>query len=211
MFRSLKQGYRRFCSNACVSKNVEVSKKRNESIDKEKFKLAVSKGRSNPEVIKRFKQTCLQKYGVENPQKSKEVRNKREETMIKKYGVANSMQHPEFKEKCKQTSIKNGFQVPTEKKADYLLYKQIVSMYTKMNKKALFESWDGYDYYDKEYIVENYSLSNEDRNYPTIDHKISILEGFLQGIPPEDIASIKNLCITKKWINSSKYTRSHHE
>lgn len=41
-------------------------------------------------------------------------------------------------------------------------------------------------------------------NYPTIDHKISVYYGFINNISPEEIGDISNLCITKRWINSTK-------
>jgi hypothetical protein len=46
-------------------------------------------------------------------------------------------------------------------------------------KKDLLENWDGYDYYDGEYIKDNFCLYSNDKNYPTMDHKISCYYGFL--------------------------------
>lgn len=39
-----------------------------------------------PEVKEKFKQSCLEKYGVDNPNKSREVREKIEKTNLEKYG-----------------------------------------------------------------------------------------------------------------------------
>jgi hypothetical protein len=47
-------------------------------------------------------------------------------------------------------------------------------------------------------------LQSSDGCYPTIDHKNSVFYGFMNNIPPEDISDISNLCITKRFINSSK-------
>ena len=41
-----------------------------------------------------------------------------------------------------------------------------------------------------------------------IDHKISIFHGFINNIDPILISDISNLCITKRYINSSKQTKS---
>ena len=68
----------------------------------------------------------------------------------------------------------------------------------------LYENWDGYDYYDGEYIKGNFSHSPLSSLYPTIDHKISTYFGFINNIEPEEISSLENLCITKKKINSQK-------
>lgn len=40
--------------------------------------------------------------------------------------------------------------------------------------------------------------------YPSIDHKTSILFGFLNNISPDDIASEKNLCYCARLVNSVK-------
>ena len=47
-------------------------------------------------------------------------------------------------------------------------------------------------------------LTERNRNFPTVDHKISIVYGFKNNTPPEEISKIENLCITKRKINSSK-------
>lgn len=72
------------------------------------------------------------------------------------------------------------------------------------NKKKLIEEWNGFDYYDGEYIKENFDVKHTDYDFPTIDHKISIIYGFKNNIPPEEIGDLSNLCMTKKGINSSK-------
>ena len=53
-------------------------------------------------------------------------------------------------------------------------------------------------------------LNSNDKNYPTIDHKISIFCGFKNGISCI-IGNINNLCITKRGINSSKNKKNHNE
>ena len=84
------------------------------------------------------------------------------------------------------------------------LYRNEVRRLTKQNSKILFENWDGIDFYDKEFIKNNFNLPHNDPKSPTIDHKISIYEGYSKKISPEIIADISNLCITKRSINSSK-------
>lgn len=91
-----------------------------------------------------------------------------------------------------------------ELKTPFQEYKLTVRRLTQRVKKLLLENWNGYDYYDNEYIRENYKLKPNDNNYPTIDHKKSVFWGFMNGIPTEEIGDISNLCITKRYINSSK-------
>lgn len=107
-------------------------------------------------------------------------------------------------EKYKQTRIKNGNQIPDEKLTEWQIYRRKVVNITNRLRKNLFQTWNGYDFYDGEYIKENLFLPPKDKNYPTIDHKMSVYYGFINNIEPEEIANIENLCITKRKINSSK-------
>jgi hypothetical protein len=83
-----------------------------------------------------------------------------------------------------------------------------------MNKKELFKNWDGYDYYDGEYIKDNLQIFKGNSNhpeYPTIDHIIPIKEGFKQGIELLEITGFGNLVITKRKNNNFKSTLSVEE
>ena len=87
---------------------------------------------------------------------------------------------------------------------NYKLYKNEVRRLSKKSINALYLNWDGYDFYDGEYIKEYLNLSHVDNRYPSVDHKISIYYGFMNGMPVEKISDISNLCITKRFINSTK-------
>ena len=97
-----------------------------------------------------------------------------------------------------------GIYIPFSSVSDFQIYRKIVNRFTYRSKKILFNLWDGYDFYDKEYIKDNLLLPSNNMTYPTIDHKVSIHEGFLGGIPPYIIGNIDNICITKKIINVLK-------
>ena len=61
------------------------------------------------------KQTCLEKYGVENANKTKETRDKIKKTNLEKYGVEHPSQLQEIKEKVKQTCLdKYGVEHPLQ-------------------------------------------------------------------------------------------------
>lgn len=65
--------------------------------------------------------TCLKKYGVDAPMKSKGIQNKSKKTCIEKYGVENISQSNYFKNKYKETmldryGVENGFQYDGFKK-----------------------------------------------------------------------------------------------
>lgn len=58
---------------------------------------------SDPEVRKKYRETCKRKYGCENAFQSEKVKQKIKESMIKNYGVEHALQCKEFKEKFIKT------------------------------------------------------------------------------------------------------------
>ena len=63
--------------------------------------------------IDMVKQTCLDRYGVENPFQSQEIKDKSKQTCLNKYGVEYSLQSQEVRDKSKQTCIeKYGVENP---------------------------------------------------------------------------------------------------
>jgi len=152
------------------------------------------------EVKDKIKKTCLERYDDEN------FRNidKRRITCIEKYGVIHENMLEVQKDKRKTTRIKKGTQLPDNLLEPYFLYRRQVDNISDKLKFKLLEIWDGYDYYDNEYIKDNFNLKPSDKNYPTIDHKISVRYGFLNNFSIEDVSSINNLCFTKNKLNSQK-------
>ena len=72
---------------------------------------------SSDEIKQKIKQTCLEKYGVDNYAKSKEGKEKVKQTCLKKYGVEYSWQSNECKQKIKQTCLeKYGVDSPLKSK-----------------------------------------------------------------------------------------------
>jgi hypothetical protein len=181
----------------------------------------------------RFKKTMItnnKKYGCDNQFQIKEIKNrntelsrknskerleKRTRTNLIKYGCENPFQIDDIiikiKHKIRQTKIQRHLISSDENISDFLRYKKQVTNITNKIKKELFKQWDGYDYYDGEYIKDNFCYKHTDRNYPTIDHKISTYHGFNNNIPPEKIGGIDNLCITKKYINNNKSIKTDKE
>jgi hypothetical protein len=52
------------------------------------------------------KETCLERYGVDNPMKSEEVKNTLKESLMNKYGIDHYSKTDEYKEKFKETCLK---------------------------------------------------------------------------------------------------------
>ena len=53
----------------------------------------------------KFKETCIKKYGVDNPGKAETVIEKHKQTCLKKYGVSSYNKTDEFKERYKNTCL----------------------------------------------------------------------------------------------------------
>jgi hypothetical protein len=148
----------------------------------------------------KIKQISIERYGVENPAKCEIIQIRMKNTCFERFGSSNYTSSKLAKSK----RIENKLQIPDEVKTDFQLYTRKVRNKTNRVKKQLFESWNGLDYYDNENIKQNLALKYYSKNYPTIDHKISIYYGFINNIEPEIIGDLDNLCITKRSINSSK-------
>jgi len=56
-------------------------------------------------VVERRKQTCLNKYGVENPSQAESIKEKKRQTTLSNYGVENPMQSQEVKQKLEKTML----------------------------------------------------------------------------------------------------------
>ncbi|MEA3421726.1 MAG: hypothetical protein U9Q97_08640 [Acidobacteriota bacterium] len=99
-----------------------------------------------------------------------------------------------------------------EELAVWELYCRLVKQETDRWGKEVWKMWDGYDYYTDEKLVTNeeyrksypHKSLNSNPLQPTLDHKISKLEGFVDQIQPEAIGDIINLCICSRSKNSSK-------
>ena len=166
-------------------------------------------------IIEKIRQTFLERHNVLNPSqlestkvkkllRKSEIDELRKETCLDKYGVDNVSKDKYIYDKITKTKELNGIIIPKELLSDWEIYKRKVRSITNSNKKHLYENWNGHDYYDNELIKGYLSHTHTHRFYPTIDHKISVYFGFMNNISPEEIGSLDNLCITKRYINSMK-------
>jgi len=166
-------------------------------------------------IIEKIKQTFLERYGVDSSFKTDKfkkryrenilsIKQKKIDTCMEKYGVENVSQVKEIYDKILNTKINNDYIIPDHLLTKWEIYKKETRKLTNKIKKSIYENWDGYDYYDNEYIKGYQSYSHVHRFYPTIDHKISVYYGFMNNIEPKEICDTSNLCITKRYINSIK-------
>jgi len=160
---------------------------------------------------KKIRETCLEKYGEISYGKTKECKKKTIEKNLEKYGVEYPMLLPEQQLIRKNTRISKGLQIPDRFVSEYRKYRLSVNRLTYSLKDKILENWNGYDYYDGEFIRDNFNLNCHDRNYPHFDHKISVVYGFYNKINPKLIGEIDNICITKQWINGLKKGKCEKE
>jgi len=162
------------------------------------------------EVKDKIKKTCLIRYGVDNPNRLV-VQNNRKKTCVIKFGVEHDSKLPSQQLKRKNTRIKKGNQIPDNMLEPYILYRKQVDNMSTILKVELLNNWNGYDYYDNEYIKDNFNLKSSHKNYPTMDHKTSCYYGYLNNIPVSEIASLNNLCMTKNKLNAQKRDKNECE
>jgi hypothetical protein len=165
------------------------------------------------EAKKIIEENNIKKYGVKTTLLVPSVKESIKKTLLEKYGTENfyEIRDPNTNKFVFKDIDSQNFDYvnPVDKYEDicydsYLRYRSEVRKLTKQKVGELLESWDGCDFYDGEYIIENFNLPFNDKKFPTIDHKISVNYGYKNNISVEEISDISNLCFTKRSINSKK-------
>ena len=129
-------GYRNFCSIKCS---------RNSLLTKEKTK-----------------QTCLKKYGTENPRQSQKINEKIKNTCLEKYGVSSPLKSNEIKEKIKKTNLKRYGSISPlgNKKIRKEIELKLIEKYGVNNVAKLEETKEKY----KQTSLERYGVDNPNKN-----------------------------------------------
>ena len=124
-FHGYIYGFSKFCCSKCASNDKTVQDKLNSTLknkygdsarkiisDKSRSTKLLKYGDSNFNNSKKTKQTCSEKYGVDNPMKSKEIQNKSKQTCLEKYGAEYFFNSDQYKfnrnehiNKTKQTCL----------------------------------------------------------------------------------------------------------
>jgi len=67
--------------------------------------------------LEKARQTCLERFGVENPNQNEEIKEKSKKTCLERFGVEYSLQDQETKEKSKKTCLERfGVENPMQNK-----------------------------------------------------------------------------------------------
>lgn len=125
-------GYSERCSRKCVYTDPEVSKKRKETCIE---KYGVSSFTKTKEYIEKTKKTNNEKYGVDFYLQSDEIREIRIEKNLDKYGVSHHMKSKQFMKEFKKNIVKK-FGVDNVSKLDFI----------KEKKKETFNKSYGFDH-----------------------------------------------------------------
>jgi hypothetical protein len=157
---------------------------------------------SLPENDKLKKEAMFVKYGNECSFLVPEIKEKIIKTNLERFGHISPFGNNEIQVKIKNSINRSKVDLGTLDL--FKVYRRKIRYHTKLIRNKVFEEWDGYDYYDNEYIKDYLNLHRTDNKYPSIDHKISCFYGFLNNLPTTDISDISNICITKRILNCQK-------
>ena len=110
--KNIKDGYRKFCSVKCSANNIDTRNKYKESCINN---FGVDNSFKSEEVKDKIKIKIIDEYGVDNVSKNESIKLKKCETTHKNYGVDHPLQSNEIKEKYKKTCLSNfGVCYPTQ-------------------------------------------------------------------------------------------------
>lgn len=108
-FMNFRAGYREYCSNTCVNKSKDVTARKQETNIR---KYGEDYGKVFHE---KMKETCLERYGVENVFASDEIKSRIIETNRERFGCDYPMQSESVREKSKMTCLdKYGVEYSTQ-------------------------------------------------------------------------------------------------
>lgn len=118
-FINIKKGYRKYCSKYCLSNDLIVKKKRKETCI---VKYGVDNPMKDSKVQEVYKKSLLEKYNVENISKLEETKQKVEKTNLNKFGVKYQSQRKEVKDKLSKLMIERTKSLNKKKKENLVLY-----------------------------------------------------------------------------------------
>ena len=163
-FECSTTGYKKYCSNKCSRQSLETKEK--------------------------YKQTCLERYGVTSTNKLQSMKDKSKQTCLEKYGTEYASQSEEFKEQSRKTCLeKYG--------AEYSF--QSENNIEKTKQTCL-----------EKYGVDHYSKSNDFKE----KFKEICQERYGVNAPaqcPEIYQKVKNTCLEKYGIENYAKTEEFKE
>ena len=79
-------------------------------VEKSFYKLVTNKNFGCTSCLKdisreRYKKTCIERFGCENPFQNYDIKEKKKKTNIQRFGCEHALQNAEVREKAKQTNL----------------------------------------------------------------------------------------------------------
>jgi hypothetical protein len=156
---------------------------------------------SGSALRKKCQSTLLERHGVDNPMAIKEVVNEfvtnRKAKNNYKCKIDNN--DPAIKAKRYATNIETGLWTDPLLKTEWQRYEQTVDRLTNQNYKKY-----------KDIINPSNLQRGRTKGTYQLDHIMSKLDGFSNGIDPESIAHPANLRMMSSTENQSKSSKSHY-
>jgi hypothetical protein len=199
-FKQFSHGYFGYCSTKCSAsssdkksaieatclekyghRNIAHGSERDKII--ETFDKKYGSHPSRSEAFKeKYKATSVLRYGTEHFFSSDKGKDVRVASFVKRYGVENPLQVPLILKKMLQTKIDRGqhHKWSKEETLSFSLYRDAVTFHSNKN-------------YRKHYYEINPSRLKRSKNNYHLDHIYPVIEGWVNGIPPEVISHKNNL------------------
>lgn len=206
-FKSFPYGYYKFCSRKCSENSVEVR-------DKIKNTMDFRYGKDRRLILDKFKQTCIAKYGCENPMQNENIKQKSKETNINRYGVTCTLHNDKVKEKVKKTCLLlYGFENPMQNEnIRQKAYNTNISRYgykfaTKNDMVKEKTKHTNILRYGVENVFQNESIKNKIRNTTLLHYGVCY---YSQTQDFSDIIRNKSVFIQQRIYNTKKRNNSFH-
>jgi hypothetical protein len=103
---TVEKVFREIEKRGIYCKNCSNKIKKDKTINTCLEKYGVVSPSKTKEVKEKYNKTCLQKYGVKHSFQSENVKNKIKKTMLQRYGVENPTKNEEIKNKIQATNLK---------------------------------------------------------------------------------------------------------
>ena len=178
--KPLKTINKKYCSRKCAGINdITKNKRKNTCLDK----YGVDNNMKSPIVVQIYKQNYLKKYGVESPFSCENVKQKIKKTNKNKYGTEYVLQSNNIKDKIKSTNI-NKYKVDNIAKSQIIKDKIQNTCLTKYGVKSPMQGNNIKNNFKQNYLnnhgVENPFKDNNVKNKIKITKKIKKYNFFLE-------------------------------
>lgn len=154
-------------------------------------------------IVKKQKEGVVSKYGVDNVAKVTAIYDRIKRSIEARFGVKNISQS----DYMRKIMVEKGLWISDTQKSSWELYLRNVRRITRKYVSHLFNAWKftgGLCYYTQIPLIDAAGNVIDKLHAPSVDHKVSIVHGFLNGVSAEIIGGVENLCICSLSVNSYK-------